>query len=679
MTMTRSPRYGAHATEDGVHFSVFSRVARRVRVLLFDELDAAEPRSAHALKRTGDIWQGTVAEAREGQFYLFEIYPEGMKELPPPVWVLDPCSVAVCSARAWGERRGLHQGEPRIDPGVFPKGLITRQVFDWGADARPQRPWRDLVIYELHVRGFTRHESAGVSAPGTFRGLVEKIPYLLDLGVNAVELLPVHAFNEMELYMLDEPRWGLLNFWGYSTLGYFAPNARYASDPTPGAQVREFKEMVKAFHEAGIEVILDVVFNHTGEGNEEGPVYHFKALADQVFYLKDGKGAYWDYTGCGHTVNTNHPVVQDLIIDALRYWVHEMHIDGFRFDLASVFCRGRSGEVLKHPPVIDRISHDPELRGVKLIAEAWDAVGLYQVGSFPGKDWAEWNGRYRDDVRAFWRGDPGRMGTFATRISGSQDLYHAFRAGPLKSINFVTCHDGFTLRDLVSYNEKHNEANGEQNRDGEKHNISMNFGVEGDSDDPQVRRARLQQQKNLLATLLLSHGVPMLTAGDEFGRTQQGNNNGYNQDNEISWVDWTLLEPYGELHAFARELIAFRNAHAVLRRESFLEGLKDDADNRDVQWIGPAGDPIDWHGGHTLGRWLHHHPEYGGEPEDILTLFNAADHEVTFKLPGDEAFVWHPGPSSVTLPDAPWHGQDEVVLPPRCVVSLCRACMPVEE
>ncbi len=671
----KSPRYGAHIIDRGVNFSIFSSSARQVKVLLYDDMSSANPSSSHDLQRTGDIWHGVVGEAKEGQFYLYEIRPEGIGgHLPDRIRALDPCSIAVCSPRAWGERRGLKKGSTHIAPSVFPKGLILRDNFDWEDDAPPRHPLRDLVIYELHVRGFTRHQSSGVADSGTYRGMIDKIPYLQELGINAVELLPIHEFNEMELFMHGGPRAELVNFWGYSTLAYFAPNARYAADTVPGAQIREFKEMIKAFHSAGIEVILDVVFNHTAEGDEEGPIYHFKALGDNVFYMKNRKGKYLDFTGCGNSVNANHPVVQDMIIDSLRYWVNEMHVDGFRFDLASVLCRDRVGKVLKHPPIIERITHDPELRGVKLIAEAWDAHGLYQVADFPGAEWCVWNGKYRDEVRAYWRGEPGSMGPFATRISGSQDFYGNYEIGPLKSVNMITCHDGFTLRDLVSYEEKHNEVNGENNQDGENHNLSMNFGVEGETDDPNVLNARLQQQKNLIATLLLSQGIPMLTAGDEFGRTQNGNNNGYNQDNETSWLDWDLLESYGELHDFVRELLSFRKAHNVLRRDAFLEGISDESDNRDVQWLGPDGPHVDWHGGQVFGRWLHHHPEYGGESEDILTLFNASADDVQFKLPGRSDIVWQHGPSSVTLPDVKWHGEDVIELPARSLITLCLRC-----
>ncbi|MGL5098314.1 MAG: glycogen debranching protein, partial [Planctomycetia bacterium] len=432
----------------------------------------------------------------------------------------------------------------------------------------------DSVIYEVHLRGFTAHRSAKVRSPGTYLGFIEKIPYLQDLGVTAVEFLPIHEFDHLE-HAVKSPVDGstLCNYWGYSTVGFFAPNGRYAKSRVAGAQVREFKTLVRELHRAKIEVILDVVYNHTAEGNHMGPTIHFKGLDNSIYYhLADDPSYYKDYSGCGNSLNCNHPVVRQFILESLRYWVRHFHIDGFRFDLASVLGRDRSGAVIGNPPLLEEIAEDPELRDVKIIAEAWDAAGAYQVGSFPGGRWAEWNGRYRDDVRRFWRGDPGLTGALATRLTGSSDLYQSSGRRPYHSINFITSHDGFTLSDLVSYNQKHNDGNGEANRDGENNNLSFNFGVEGPSDAIAVGRLRLRQLKNFLATLLLSQGVPMLLGGDEFRRTQRGNNNCYCQDNELSWFDWNLVQKNGELYRFTRELIAFRRNHPVFRRTKFFKG-----------------------------------------------------------------------------------------------------------
>ena len=456
------------------------------------------------------------------------------------------------------------------DAATAPKCIVTHADFDWQGDQPLRRSWESTVIYELHVRGYTVHPCAEVSFPGTYRGLGEKIPYLKDLGVTAVELMPVQEFNERHLSRVN-PQTGerLKNYWGYDPLCFFAPKASYASVQEAGAQVLEFKEMIRTFHQAGLEVILDVVFNHTVEGNELGPTVCLRGVDNAIYYWLDGdKRFYRDFTGTGQTINAAHPVVRDLILDALRYWVMEMHVDGFRFDLASVLGRDRSGHVLADAPLLERIAEDPILRDAKLIAEAWDAAGAYQVGSFSGRRWAEWNGHFRDDVRRFWRGDEGMLGRFASRICGSSDLYHGSGKGPECSINFVTCHDGFTLNDLVSYSHKHNDANGENDRDGPSENYSANYGIEGAFDDPAVEVVRVRQIKNFLLTIAISRGVPMLLGGDEFRRSQKGNNNAYCQDNEISWVDWSLLQRNSEVFQFARGVFALRRTHAVLRREA---------------------------------------------------------------------------------------------------------------
>jgi glycogen operon protein len=469
------------------------------------------------------------------------------------------------------------------------------------------------------------HPDTESSFPGTYRGLVEKIPYLKDLGVTAVELMPVQEFNESHLMRVN-PQTGerLRNYWGYDPLCFLAPKASYASVREPGAQVLEFKEMIRTFHRAGIEVILDVVFNHTVEGDELGPTVCFRGIDNPIYYwLEEDKRFYRDFTGTGQTVNAAHPVVRDLILDALRYWVMEMHIDGFRFDLASVLGRNRDGHVLADAPLLERIAEDPILRDTKLIAEAWDAAGAYQVGSFSDRRWSEWNGRFRDDVRRFWRGDEGMTGRFASRICGSSDVYSGSGKGPECSINFVTCHDGFTLNDLVSYSYKHNDANGESGRDGSFENYSANYGIEGTSDDLAIEALRIRQIKNFLLTLAISRGVPMLLGGDEFRRTQGGNNNAYCQDNEISWVDWSLLRRNSEIFQFARGLLAFRRAHPVLRKGAFYS-------DGEIRWFNPSGTDPDWFDpAERCLACLIRSPN----DKDLFLMFNSGIETVVFVVP----------------------------------------------
>ncbi|MBI9020657.1 MAG: glycogen debranching enzyme [Verrucomicrobia bacterium] len=493
---------------------------------------------------------------------------------------------------------------------MFPKGVIVSDDFNWGKTRRPHTPLENSVIYEAHLRGFTRGE-----ADGTYLDFIDKIPYLKELGVTAVEFLPLFEFDELEYFTGCASRNGLLNFWGYSTRSFFAPMSRYARSAEPGAAVAEFKTLVKALHAAKIEIILDVVFNHTAEGENTGPVYNFRTLDEKAYYMRNPDGTYMNWSGCGNTFNANHPIAKQFIVESLKYWANEMHVDGFRFDLATALCRGKDGKLRGKPQLIKAIEAEPALKGIKLIAEAWDC-NSYQVGHFPGKRFSDWNGKFRDDVRRFWnRG--AEVGALATRLSGSSDLYQHKNSGPLHSINFITAHDGFTLADLVSYKHKHNWANQEKNRDGENHNDSINLGIEGPTDDPVICAERLKQQKNLLATLFLSQGVPMLTAGDEFGRTQRGNNNAYCQDNDISWVDWSLLEENRELFEFTKKLIALRAAFPQLRRTTFFTG------NGDVQWLGPDGREPHWHHDRAIGMHL------PGEKE-LLILINNEGHEVTF-------------------------------------------------
>jgi glycogen operon protein len=596
---------GIHIRKDEIQFVVHSS-ANRLWLLLFDRADAEIP-SREIEMSGGPLWHTTVGGLKPGAFYLYRT------DAVPSQWLLDPYARAVHFPRDWGETDGVIPGQHICTGKQFPKGIIAETGFNWRGEKRPHTPLEKTVIYEAHLRGFTRNGSGG-----TYLDFIEKISYLKSLGITAVEFLPLFEFNELELFLEGGSRKNLINLWGYSTLAFFAPMSRYASSREPGAAVAEFKTLVKALHNAGIEVILDVVFNHTAEGPFNGPVYNFRGLDEAAYYIIDSNGTYPNWSGCGNTFNCNHPVAQQLILDSLTYWVKEMHVDGFRFDLATVLCRGEDGELLDNPPVIRTIEAAPALKKTKLIAEAWDALGGYQVGSFPGKRFSDWNGLFRDDIRLFWN-DGKTAGALATRLAGSSDLYQHNGNSPLKSINFVTSHDGFTLADLVTYECKHNEANGEQNRDGESHNYSINFGYEEPVDEPAICARRLKQQKNLLATLFLSRGVPMLTAGDEFGRSQLGNNNAYCQDNETSWIDWSLLEKNKDLFEFVRALIALRKKHPALHVGKFYTG-------RDVDWIGPESLPINWDNDRALGMHIK-----GKIP--LLLLFNNESVDLSFELP----------------------------------------------
>ena len=634
---------GARPRGNGVNFAIFSRHSTGVRLDFFDHHEDSVPARSilldSARNKTGDIWHVWLEGIKPGQLYGFRFAgpyaPHRGHRFNPDKLVVDPYATAIASVRGsdFLSALGYDPSSPQKDlsfseaddAAAAPKCVVTHADFDWQGDQPLRHSWESTVIYELHVRGYTAHPSAGVSFPGTYRGLVEKIPYLKDLGVTAVELMPVQEFNESQLLRVN-PMTGerLKNYWGYDPLCFFAPKASYASVQDAGAQVLEFKEMIRTFHQAGLEVILDVVFNHTVEGNELGPTVSLRGIDNSIYYwLDDDKRFYRDFTGTGQTINAAHPVVRDLILDALRYWVMEMHVDGFRFDLASVLGRDRSGHILADAPLLERIAEDPILRDAKLIAEAWDAAGAYQVGSFSDRRWAEWNGRFRDDVRRFWRGDEGMMGALASRICGSSDLYSGSGKGPESSINFVTCHDGFTLNDLVSYSHKHNAANGENDRDGPSENYSANYGVEGTSGDPKVEMARVRQIKNFLLTIAISRGVPMLLGGDESRRSQEGNNNAYCQDNEISWIDWSLLPRNNEVFQFARGVFALRREHAVLRREAFYT-------EEEIRWFNPSGKTPDWfdHRQKCLGCLIR-----SQDVADLFLMFNAESETVIFTIP----------------------------------------------
>ncbi len=536
---------GAHVRGGGVNFAIFSRHATGVRLDLFDKAEDSEPTRTMILdaarNKTGDVWHVWVDGIHPGQLYGFRIAgpyePLEGHRFNPGKLLVDPyaTALAVPSGCNFHLALGYDPASPRADlslsdidnAGSAPKCVATHGDFDWQGDQPLRHSWELTVIYELHVRGYTVHPSAAVPFPGTYRGLAHKISYLKNLGVTAVELMPVQEFNENESSRVN-PQTGerLRNYWGYDPIAFFAPKGSYSNAREDGAQVLEFKQMVQTFHSADIEVILDVVFNHTVEGNQLGPTISFRGVDNSIYYwLEEDKRFYRDFTGTGNTINAAHPLVRDVILDALRYWVMEMHVDGFRFDLASVLGRDRQGRIVADAPLLERIAEDPILRDAKLIAEAWDTAGAYQVGSFSSRRWAEWNGRFRDDVRRFWRGDEGMMGCFASRICGSSDLYHGSGKGPECSINFVTCHDGFTLNDVVSYARKHNQANGEDNGDGAAENFSANCGTEGETGNPAVERLRKRQIKNFFLTLAIARGVPMLLGGDEFRRSQRGNNN----------------------------------------------------------------------------------------------------------------------------------------------------------
>jgi isoamylase len=624
---------GATSVRGGINFSVFSKHATELSLVLFAP-DQIEPLAEFPLdaryNKTGDTWHACVRGVDPGIEYGYRV---GMSENSNPLIhrfdsskiLLDPYAHSLSGGEVWGKERANRRAT------WLRRSRVVDHQFNWQLDQPINRHLADSIIYELHVRGFTQHSSSGTRHPGTFLGLTGKIPYLRELGITAVELMPVTDFLETDC-LVRNPLTGdqLINFWGYHPISFFALKASYASNPRLGAEVREFKTMVKAFHDAAIEVILDVVYNHTGEGDTDGPTLSFRGLDNSIYYLVEPEtGTYLNFSGCGNTTNCNHPIVRDLILDSLRYLVTEMHIDGFRFDLASILGRGTDGSVLANPPLIERIVADPVLANVKLIAEAWDAAGLYQVGSFPSWGrWAEWNGRFRDDVRQFWKGSPNLVQALATRFCGSADLYSGSGRAPHHSVNFVTSHDGFTLSDLVSYDEKHNEANGERNRDGTNENDSWNCGVEGSTQDPEILKLRRRQAKNLAATLILSQGVPMILAGDELGRSQRGNNNAYCQDNEISWLDWGMLNHNADLLRFIKRLIAFRRSHLLFKQREFIGRAEEQIPR------------IIWHGVHlNQPDWSWHSQSlavelrFNGQDSDLYFVFNAFSDQLLFELP----------------------------------------------
>jgi glycogen operon protein len=629
---------GATVDKDGVNFSVFSRNATSVELLLFARHDDVEPIQIIKLEppanQTFFFWHVYVRGLKPGAHYAYRV--DGPQDLHGRGFRFNRNKILI-DPYALGNTNTLFNRNDAVGPAdnlatSMRSVVIDVHDYDWEGDQLLRRPTEDLIIYELHVGGFTRHASSGVKHPGTFLGVIEKIPYLKDLGITAVELLPVMQFDNTEpLRMAPDGSGPLHNYWGYSTISFFAPEESYCVRPEEAEHLHNFRDMVKALHKADVAVIMDVVFNHTNEGNHLGPTFNFKGFANEIFYhlVERDRQYYMDYSGCGNTLNCNHPVVEKFIVECLEFWVREMHVDGFRFDEGSILSRGQDGAPLAYPPVVWSIELSETLLDTKIIAEAWDAAGLYQIGYFPGYRWAEWNGRYRDDIRRFVRGDPGMVGAVAARLGGSADIYQTSGHLPINSINFITCHDGFTLNDLVSYNDKHNEANGEDSRDGINENLSWNCGVEGPTDDPSIEALRERQIKNFAAILMLSRGVPMLVAGDEVRRTQKGNNNAYCQDNEISWFDWRLTDKNRSLLRFWRLLIAARQKFRS--RSGYFKGEVNERGLPDVAWHGTQLNKPGWNDPNA--RCLAYtRAGFGSEP-DLHAVLNMYWDALDFEVP----------------------------------------------
>jgi len=689
---------GATYDGSGTNFALFSEVADRVELCLFDR-DGKETR-IELPEVDAFVWHAFLPGIEPGQHYGYRVYgpyePSAGHRCNPNKLLLDPYAKAIDGHFHWNQAGfsynfGDENSRNDEDSAPYmPKSVVINPFFDWDVDRPPRRQYADTVIYEAHVKGLTqRHPGVPEELRGTYAGVAHPavIEHLQSLGITAIELMPVHHFADDSI-LQDR---GLHNYWGYNTIGFLAPDSKYSFSRTPGGQVQEFKAMVRALHAADIEVILDVVYNHTAEGNHLGPTVSFKGIDNAAYYrlVDDDPRYYMDYTGTGNSLNVRHPHALQLIMDSLRYWVTEMHVDGFRFDLAATLAR-EFYDVDRLSSFFELVQQDPTVSQVKLIAEPWDVgPGGYQVGNFPPQ-WTEWNGKYRDTVRDFWRGEPGTIGEFAARLTGSADLYEHSARRPVASINFVTAHDGFTLRDLVSYNEKHNDANGENNNDGESHNRSWNCGVEGPTDDPKVLELRARQQRNFLATLFLSQGVPMICHGDELGRTQQGNNNGFCQDNELTWIDWEHADE--SLMAFTRTVSALRREHPTFRRRRFFEGRpvrgKDGAALPDIAWLRPDGSMMteeDWDAGfgRAVAVFLNGHGISGTDErgerivdESFLLCFSADDADLEFIVPdGSVANEWE-----VVLDTAlseitdvkPVRAGDPVTVLPRTLVVLRR-------
>jgi isoamylase len=649
---------GATPDANGVNFSIFVERGTSVELLLFDAHDDPEPVYTIQLDpythRSWHLWHVYVEGLKPGCHYAYRV--DGYHDTSGYGDRYNPNKVLI-DPYAKGNTDVLWDRVAACTPDDNVRTSMRSVVvditdYDWEGDRPLNLPMKDSIVYEMHVRGFTQSPSSNCQYPGTFSGVIEKIPYLKELGVTAVELLPVFDFDQREVKQLGPDGTPLRNYWGYDTFSFFAPENSYCISPETGSHITEFRDMVKALHKAGIEVILDVVFNHTSEGNERGPVINFKGLANSCYYMlsPQDKQYYMNYSGCGNTVNGNHPITEKLIIESLIFWVNEMHVDGFRFDEAVILCRDQNGVPTIYPPVIWDIELSDVLANTKVIAEAWDAAGLYEIGFFPGYRWGEWNGRYRDTIRRFVKGDAGYVdgktlvGRVADVIAGSADIFQANDELPINSINFITCHDGFTLNDLVSYNEKHNEANGENNRDGINDNLSWNCGFEGATVDQAVEALRRRQIKNFAAILLLSQGVPMILSGDEIRRTQQGNNNAYCQDNEISWFDWSLVDKNHDLYRFFKHMIAFRKTLPTLRRDHFFNGQTNERGLADISWHGcrlysPGwGDASSKVLAFTLGGFPQ---KDGSSSTDIHVMLNMDWHDLDFDVPPLDNRRWY--------------------------------------
>lgn len=676
----RSYPIGATPTNQGVNFCLFSRNCDTVELLLFDDVNDAQPsRSFHLdpkINRTFYYWHIFIPGLKSGQLYGYRVHgpyqPALGHRFDGSKVLVDPYARAVATPDSYSRQAAAQPGDNCAQ--AMKSVVVDLHGYDWEGDRALRLPLASTVIYEMHIGGFTRHPSSGVAPEkrGTYAGLIEKIPYLKSLGVTAVELLPVQHFDEQDC---PSP---LKNYWGYSPIALFAPHAGYAVSKEPLGPVNEFRDMVKALHQAGIEVILDVVFNHTAEGDENGPTLSFRGIENRAYYILEPDGIHYaNYSGCGNTLRSNHSIVRRMILDCLRYWVSGLHIDGFRFDLASVLSRDEYGEPLKSSPILWDIESDPVLADTKIIAEAWDAAGLYQVGSFIGHRWAEWNGPFRDDVRRFVRGDEGMVPKMAARLTGSRDLYPQADREPNRSINFVTCHDGFTLNDLVSYNQKHNWDNLQDNQDGSDYNWSWNHGVEGPTNDPEIESLRLRQIKNFLTILFVAQGTPMLLMGDEVRRSQNGNNNAYCHDNETSWFNWEALETHAGLLRFVQRLIAFTQDCQVFREEQFWAV---DGPSPRLAWHGTLLDQPDWsEASHSLAFSLHH-PGCGSRLHIILNAYwEALKFELPPLAPGE---TWQrlldtslPSPEDMCDPDqAQRVAQDYYQAAPRtCVILIAQA------
>jgi len=674
----RSYPLGATVLSGGVNFSVFSKNCKSIELLLFNDVDDEHPTHVIALDKkkncTFYYWHVFVKGIGSGQLYGYRVYGklEPERGLCYDGWkvLLDPYARAVCVGKNYERAAAIRPGNNCSQ--AMKCAVVDTDLYEWEGDEPLHYPYTRSVIYELHVGGFTRHPSSGVSPEkrGTFAGLIEKIPYLKQLGITAVELLPVQQFD-----VQDAPQ-SHSNYWGYSPIAFFAPHFGYSSCKDPLGPVNEFRDMVKALHRAGIEVILDVVFNHTAEGNRNGPTFSFKGFENKAYYIIDPKdGSYANYSGCGNTLKTHHSIVRRYVLDCLHYWVTYMHVDGFRFDLASVFSRDEKGVPMENPPILWTIESEPELAGTKIIAEAWDAAGLYQVGSFIGHRWAEWNGKFRDDIRMFMKGDSGKLSDFIHRLTGSRDLYLDKNRDPNRSINFITSHDGFTLNDLVSYNIKHNKNNGEENRDGQDENYSWNCGQEGETQDSAINTLRLRQIKNFFTILMLSQGTAMMQMGDEVRRTQYGNNNAYCQDNEISWFDWTAVEKNSGLLAFVKKLIRLNLTHDVFQENNFWTNTEHGKSPR-ITWHGVRLSRPDWSDdSHTIAFTLHHKKS----KERFHVMINAYWQALSFELPplpSLKGHRWHrlldtalPAPED--FPDvSPPYDEDNYIVQPRAIVIL---------